>query len=262
MSQNNFKSGDSEISQDKMPKHVAIIMDGNGRWAQSKGQDRIFGHINGVQRLFDVVDRCSVLGISYLTLYCFSIENWRREEKEVSALMNLFRQVFADNVNDSEKNPIRANVKISAIGRRDLLPADVQDSLNDIEKRTEKNSGLNLVLALSYGSRQDILHSFKQIALSSESIEELVESLSEESISKSLSTGNIPDPDLLIRTSGEFRISNFLLWEIAYSEIIVCKEHWPDFSVEVFNSCLEQFSQRERRFGMTSKQIQDQISKC
>lgn len=238
---------------DNLPKHVAIIMDGNGRWAKRKGNKRIFGHKNGVKAVKAVVEAAGEIGIEYLTLYAFSAENWNRPKVEVDALMSLFISA----VKTETKNLIKNNVRVKAIGNLNTLPDTVLNNLNEIIDKTQNNTGLTLILALSYSSRQEITQALKKIVkkISSGAITE--NDISEELISDNLYTCDIPDPELLIRTSGEFRISNFLLWQISYTELYITDTLWPDFSKKDFFKALNNFRQRERRFGKTSEQLKE-----
>ncbi len=240
-----------QISKDKLPKHVAIIMDGNGRWAKKKGNRRIFGHKNGVKAVKETVEAAGEIGIKYLTLYAFSTENWNRPKAEVDALMSLFISA----VKNETENLIKNNVKLKAIGNLNSLPNSVLENLNEIIERTKNNTGLTLILALSYSSRQEITNAVKDITKQIESGKITNKNITEELISNHLYTKEFPDPELLIRTSGEYRISNFLLWQISYSELYFTDTLWPDFSKEDFFNAVYNFQQRERRFGKTSEQL-------
>lgn len=231
----------------RIPKHVAIIMDGNGRWAKSQGKDRIFGHFNGVEAVRASLKAATKAGVKYLTLYAFSTENWNRPKEEVEALMNLLVQTIMGEIEELDKNEVR----LHTIGNIDNLPASCQAELEKGMERTKHNSKINLILALSYSSRWEIGNAIKQIV--SEGIEE--EEITDELISSYLTTSAFPDPELLIRTSGEIRISNFLLWQIAYSELYFTETLWPDFSEEDFFKALVDYQSRERRFGKISEQL-------
>lgn len=229
----------------RLPQHIAIIMDGNGRWAKEKGRPRIFGHRAGIESVRDIVRACSQIGIKYLTLYTFSRENWRRPKSEVRALMKMLRDLLLKEVEELDEN----NVKVTAIGRIDDLPDSVQSVLSKACERTRSNTGLVLVLALSYGGRDEIVDAASKVAR--EVLEGSLEpgDIDEKIFARFLYAPGVPDPDLLIRTSGELRISNFLLWQIAYSEIWVTDVLWPDFKREELYRALADFQNRERRFG-------------
>ena len=248
MNSNNFQI---KIDKTNLPKHVAIIMDGNGRWAKIRGNKRIFGHKSGVQAVRNVVEAAGELGIKFLTLYAFSTENWNRPKFEVNALMSLFISA----VKNETKNLMKNNVKMNAIGNLSELPSNVQKNLNEIIEKTKNNSRITLTLALSYSSRQEITQTIKKLTL--QAIENKInpEDIDENLVSNNLQTSNIPDPELLIRTSGENRISNFLLWQISYTELYFTEVLWPDFSKNHFFEAIYNFQQRERRFGKTSDQI-------
>jgi len=240
-----------EIDTPNMPRHIAIIMDGNGRWANAKGLPRIAGHREGVRTVRKITEICGELDVQILTLYTFSSENWNRPSTEVSALMNLLVHSIRREVKDLMKN----NVRFTAIGNIDEFESNVQNELLDAIHKTKNNTGLNLNLALSYGSRQEILFAVKQLArkVSEEKID--VEKINESLFSKMLYTRDIPDPDLLIRTGGEFRISNFLLWQIAYTEIYVTDTSWPAFGKKELIEAIDEYQNRERRFGKISDQL-------
>lgn len=243
----------SKIDKLKLPEHVAIIMDGNGRWAKKRGNKRVFGHKNGVKAVRNVVEAAGEIGVKYLTLYAFSTENWNRPMFEVNALMSLFITA----VKNEGKKLMQNNVKLSAIGQLSSLPEDVQNNLNDIINKTKNNTGLNLILAISYSSRQEITEMVKKVSVKLLNNEITENEITEELISSNLQTANIPDPEILIRTSGEFRISNFLLWQISYSELYFSDVLWPDFSKQHFFEAIINYQNRERRFGKTSEQIID-----
>ncbi|NLV19931.1 MAG: isoprenyl transferase [Bacteroidetes bacterium] len=245
-----------EINKSQLPQHIAIIMDGNGRWALRHGKDRIFGHHQGVESVRVVIETAAELGINYLTLYAFSTENWERPDEEVAALMGLMVQ----SLNDETDTLLKNNIKLSAIGDIDRLDEDVKKRLFETIQVTSVSTGLNLVVALSYSSRWEIIKAVKQIAgeVANGSLE--INSIDQSLFDHYLSTKEIPDPDLLIRTSGELRISNFLLWQLAYSELYFTEILWPDFGKEDFYKAIIQFQKRERRFGKTSEQISEK--KC
>ena len=237
-----------------IPAHVAIIMDGNGRWAKKRGLPRIAGHNEGVESVRDAVEACGQLGVKYLTLYAFSTENWKRPQEEVSLLMRLLMGALRDETDRLHKN----NVRVHAIGETASLPQEVQDELFDTIERTKNNTGLNLLLALSYSGRWDLTKAVKHIAVEIQQGTLAPDQITEELISQRLSTKNVPDPDLLIRTSGEFRISNFLLWQLAYAEIFISECFWPQFRRNELYTAIRSYQHRERRFGMVSEQVQPQ----
>ena len=240
-----------EIDKEKLPHHIAIIMDGNGRWAKKKNLNRISGHIKGVDAVRDIVTACRELGIKILTLYAFSIENWRRPKDEVTALMGLFKEYLSKEREEMVKN----NIRLCAIGRIEDLPLDVQKTLRETIKKTEQCDGMILNLALSYGGRSEILHAVQGILSDFQKGKIKPEEITFQRFSQYLWTRGIPDPDLLIRTSGEFRISNFLLWQIAYTELYVTETLWPDFDRKELLKAIADYQSRERRFGMTSEQL-------
>lgn len=241
----------SDIDKSKLPNHVAIIMDGNGRWAKQHGKERIFGHQNGVATVREVTEAAAEIGINYLTLYAFSTENWNRPKAEVDALMGLLVSTIHKEVPTLNKNKIR----LWAIGNLKSLPGNCYNELMDAIEQTSKNTRLTLVLALSYSSKWEIIDAVKQISEKVKKNEISIEEIDEKTIASSLCTNGIPDPELLIRTSGEQRISNFLLWQIAYSELYFTEKLWPDFHKEDFFDALLDYQNRERRFGKTSEQI-------
>ena len=240
-----------EIDKGKLPRHIAIIMDGNGRWAKKKNLNRISGHIKGVDAVREIVTACRELGIKVLTLYAFSIENWRRPKDEVTALMGLLKEYLLKEREEMVQN----NIRLSAIGRLEDLPLDVQNTLRETMKRTEQCNGMVLNLALSYGGRSEILHAIQGILSDFQKGEVKPEEINLQRFSQYLWTRGIPDPDLLIRTSGEFRISNFLLWQIAYTELYVTETLWPDFDRKELLKAIADYQSRERRFGLTSEQL-------
>ena len=240
-----------ELKKNYIPRHVAVIMDGNGRWAELHGNDRIFGHQQGVDAVRSIVEGAGEAGIEYLTLYAFSTENWDRPKEEVNALMSLLvNAIVHETGNLNEKN-----VKMLAIGDLTSLPSDVQLKLAEAVKSTSLNTGLNLVLALSYSGRWEIIEAVKKIVLKALDNKITVNQINECEFATQLSTSGIPDPELLIRTSGEYRLSNFLLWQIAYSEFYFTPILWPDFRKENLFEAIADFQRRERRFGKTSEQI-------
>jgi undecaprenyl diphosphate synthase len=234
-----------------VPQHVAIIMDGNGRWAREKRLPRVEGHRMGAKSVRTIVEESKRLGVKYLTLFAFSTENWQRPVAEVSALMRLFRQYLI-----SERDIlIRNGIRLRAIGRRDKLTRATRSVLEELEAATSHLEGMELILALSYGGRDEIVYAAQQIAMQVAEGTLGPDEIDENCIRKSLFAPDVPDPDLLIRTSSEFRISNFLLWQIAYTEIVVSPLLWPAFNAEAYHECLIEFSRRTRRFGQTSEQI-------
>jgi undecaprenyl diphosphate synthase len=240
-----------KINKDYLPKHLAIIMDGNGRWAKQKGMLRAIGHENGTKAVRTTVESCAKLGVENLTLYAFSTENWNRPKLEVDTLMKLLVSSLKKEINTLLDN----NIKLNAIGNLSLLPKKVSKELQEVINLTSKNTHMNLTLALSYGSREELVTAVKEISnkvknniISEESIDQSV-------INKHLYTNNLPDVDLLIRTSGEQRISNFLLWQIAYAELYFTPVLWPDFTEQHLSEAIIEYQKRERRFGKTSEQI-------
>ena len=233
------------INKANLPRHIAIIMDGNGRWAKRKHLPRIFGHREGTKSVDAIVQECAEIGIEALTLYTFSTENWKRSDSEISGLMNLLHAYLDKKYKKMQSNGIRLN----AIGRLDKLPEKVRDKLCEIMKKTSKNDRMILTLALNYGGRQEITDAAKQLVKRARDLELSPDDVDEELFSNYLYTKGLPDVDLLIRTSGEFRVSNFLLWQISYAEIIVTKTLWPDFKKEELFKVIEDYQKRDRRFG-------------
>jgi len=242
---------DKVFSNGDLPRHIAIIMDGNGRWARLKNRPRAHGHREGINSVREIVQVCGEIGISHLTLYTFSSENWSRPQSEVSAIMKLLLSTIKKEINNLHKN----NVKLSTIGNINDLPNDTRKNILDGIAKTQNNSGLNLILALSYGSRQELIRAFKRIGKKIQSSEIAIDDINENLIGKELYSKDIPDPDLLIRTGGEFRLSNFLLWQAAYSELLITDTHWPDFREEALLNGIYDYQNRQRRFGQTAEQI-------
>jgi len=240
-----------QLDKEKLPKHVAIIMDGNGRWARKRGNARVFGHQHGVKSVREVTEAAAELGMKFLTLYAFSTENWNRPKNEVDALMSL----LVSTISSETKTLMDNNVKLKSIGCKETLPQDVQNKLAACVEQTKNNDGLTLVLALSYSSRWEIVEGVKHIANDVRDGKLDSSQINAEIFSRYLETADIPDPELLIRTSGELRISNFLLWQIAYSELYFCNVLWPDFRKEHFFEALLDYQGRERRFGKISDQV-------
>ena len=244
---------DSIIDKNNIPKHIAIIMDGNGRWAKVHSLPRIAGHKEGIISVRAITKICGDIGVKHLSLYTFSSENWRRPKNEVKALMRLLLLTIRREIKDLNKN----NVRLTTIGNIGDLPDDARKGMEEGLKITENNSGLNLILALSYGGRQEILKMVQSIARKALNGEIEPEKISEDNIVNELDTAKIPDPDLLIRTGGELRISNFLLWQIAYSEIYVTDIYWPEFREKELLDAVADFQARERRFGHISEQLDE-----
>lgn len=241
-----------EIDKERIPSHIAIIMDGNGRWAIEQGKERSYGHQAGVDTVRRITSECSRLGVKYLTLYTFSTENWNRPADEVSALMGLVLTSLEDEIF------MKNNVSFKVIGDMNRLPESVRVKLQQTVDNTSKNTGMTMVVALSYSSRWEIAEAAKAIAAKVKSGEIEVEEISEEMISQNLTTNFMPDPDLLIRTGGELRISNYLLWQIAYSELYFCDTFWPAFMEEDLHKAIASYQHRQRRFGKTEAQVEEE----
>ncbi|MCB4799311.1 isoprenyl transferase [Neotamlana laminarinivorans] len=239
------------IKLNRLPKHIAIIMDGNGRWAKQQGMMRAFGHENGTKSVRQTVEACAELGVENLTLYAFSTENWKRPKLEVQTLMKLLVSSLKKEISTLQDN----NIKLSAIGNLKTLPNKVHNELQDVINKTKDNSRMTLTLALSYGSREELLNTVKEISIKVKNNIISPENIEESIINKHLYTQNLPDVDLLIRTSGEQRISNFLLWQIAYAELYFTKILWPDFTKQHLYEAIIEYQKRERRFGKTSEQL-------
>ncbi|HVW13996.1 MAG TPA: isoprenyl transferase [Mucilaginibacter sp.] len=240
-----------QIDFSKLPRHIAIIMDGNGRWAKGKGKLRVFGHRNGVLSVRDIVEASVEMGIGYLTLYTFSSENWNRPKLEVSAIMEL----MVSTIHKEIDNFMRNNVRLNAIGDLTLLPDKCHRELDWAINRTSANTGLTLTLALSYSSRGEIVQAARNIASKVKNGELGIDEINEKTFAANLYTSNMPDPELLIRTSGEYRISNYLLWQIAYAELYFTPKLWPDFRRADLYEAIIDYQKRERRFGLTSEQL-------
>jgi undecaprenyl diphosphate synthase len=240
------------LEREKLPRHLAIIMDGNGRWAQERMLSRILGHKKGVETVRNIVEESSLLGIRYLTLFAFSSENWLRPKSEVRSLMALLKKYIAMETPRMMRNNIRFNV----IGNPDELPHEVMKAVETAIAKTSGNSGMILTLALSYGSRQEILRAVANLAGDMAAGKVSKEEINDDLFSGYLYTAELPEPDFLIRTSGEMRISNFLLWQLAYTELYFTEVNWPDFDKEQFYNALSNFQARERRYGLTSDQLQ------
>lgn len=244
----------SKIDKNRVPAHVAVIMDGNGRWAKEHGHERTFGHENGVATVRRITEIASELGVKYLTLYTFSTENWNRPAGEVEALMNLIVVSIEQQTPDLIKN----NVRLTTIGDMDRMPAFARERLNKCMSDTGHCTGLVLCLALSYSSRWDILQACRTVAADASRGALRPQDITDEDFARRLSTRAMPDPDLLIRTGGDLRVSNYLLWEIAYSELYFSPKYWPDFSKDDFCEAIIDYQQRERRFGKTSEQVKNE----
>jgi undecaprenyl diphosphate synthase len=240
-----------KLNANKLPRHVAIIMDGNGRWAKEKGEGRLFGHYNGVESVRNIVEGCAELGIEYLTLYAFSTENWDRPADEVTGLMELLVQTIKQEVATLNKN----NISLHVIGNIEMLPVSARRELKEACEATKNNSGLNLIMALSYSSRWEIVNAVREISTKVKNGELNPEQITSEVFEKSLCTASFPDPELMIRTSGEYRVSNFLLYQLAYSELYFTDTLWPDFRKENLYEAIYDYQNRERRFGKTSEQL-------
>jgi len=236
-----------KIDKSRLPQHIAITMDGNGRWAKTKGKLRVFGHTNGVKAVRDTVEGAAEIGIKYLTLYAFSTENWNRPEQEINALMTL----LVSTINKETRTLMDNNIRLQAIGNIEQLPSKCQKELKEAMAKTNDNSRMTLILALSYSSRWEIINAVKNMIKEGLSENEVTEN----TFQQYLTTKNVPDPELLIRTSGEYRISNFLLWQIAYSELYFTDTLWPDFRRDDLVTAILEFQNRERRFGKITEQI-------
>ena len=240
-----------KIDKSRIPHHIAIIMDGNGRWAKQQGKPRMFGHKNGVSAVREITEASAELGVKYLTLYAFSTENWNRPPLEVTALMQLLVETMKREIDSLHRN----NIKVLVIGDMSKLPTRSRKALENGIEKTKNNTGLNLILALNYSSRWEITEAVKKIARKVEHAQLKSEEINEQLIEENLTTHGIPDPELLIRTSGELRISNYLLWQIAYAELYFTDEMWPDFDKESLIKAIINYQSRERRFGKISEQL-------
>ena len=242
----------TELDKNRIPKHIAIIMDGNGRWAMDRGLDRTFGHKAGLDNLETITTVCSNMGVKYLTLYAFSIENFNRPAYEVEALMGLVLSFIKMDLLHNN------NVSFHVVGDRERLPQSVQDKLRSMEEETAKYDGMAMTIAMSYSSKQELVYATKAIARKVQNGELAIDDISEDTISKHLWTSWMPDPDLLIRTGGEIRISNYLLWQCAYSEFYFCDTYWPNFSEEELCKAIVSYQQRQRRYGKTEAQVESE----
>jgi undecaprenyl diphosphate synthase len=245
------------IDMNRLPRHIAIIMDGNGRWAQEKGQDRLYGHFHGVESVRDIVEGCAELGIQYLTLYAFSTENWDRPQYEVTGLMELLVETIRKETETLNKN----NIKLHVIGDMSMLPDYARQALNESLDITKKNTGLNLIMALSYSSRWELVNAVKNIAEDVKKGKIEPAAITQDLLQSYLATSAFPDPELMVRTSGEYRISNFLLYQLAYAELYFTNVRWPDFRKENLYEAIIDYQGRERRFGKTTAQIMEEAGK-
>jgi len=243
-----------QVNRQKLPTHIAIIMDGNGRWAAEQGKDRLYGHFHGVESVRDVVEGAAELGVGYLTLYAFSTENWDRPIQEVEGLMQLLIETIRKEVPTLNKN----NIRLHVIGDLSLLPAKARDEMQEALNLTAGNTGLNLIMALSYSSRWELIEAAKSMGEEVKAGRLSPEDINHEVFQQHLATRSFPDPELMIRTSGEFRISNFLLYQLAYTELYFTNTRWPDFRKENLYAAIIDYQQRERRFGKTGRQIQQE----
>ncbi|WP_456376124.1 isoprenyl transferase [Lutibacter sp.] len=243
----------AQIAKNNVPNHIAVIMDGNGRWAKQKGKPRVFGHKNGVVSVRQIIEGCAEIGINYLTLYAFSTENWNRPKLEVKTLMALLVSSLKKELKTLQKN----NIKLNTIGNIQNLPKKAQIELSEVIEKTKNNNTLTLTLALSYGSRDEIVNVIKNISEKVVNKQLNIEEINEKIINNHLYTFSLPDVDFMIRTSGEKRISNFLLWQIAYAELYFTNTLWPDFRKKSLFKAVLEYQNRERRFGKTSEQIED-----
>ena len=249
-----MKISTEQLTQQKLPRHIAIIMDGNGRWAKKQGKNRVFGHHQGVKTVRNIVENSVELKIPYLTLYTFSTENWNRPKEEVDALMNLLVETLKEQLKDL----MRQNIKLNAIGDVSQLPKHTYDTLQDVLQQTAQNTGMLLSIALNYGGRHEIVQMTVDLAKKVKNNIILPDNIDENKINLHLYTHNLPDVDLMIRTGGEKRISNFLLWKIAYAELYFTDTLWPDFDQHNYYNALADYQKRERRFGKTSEQINNE----
>jgi undecaprenyl diphosphate synthase len=240
-----------QIDKTRLPKHIAIIMDGNGRWAREHGKDRLFGHFHGVESVRDIVEGCAEMGIGFLTLYAFSTENWDRPEYEVIGLMELLVSTIRNEIESLHKN----NIKLHVIGDMSMLPVYARKELKEALDFTGNNTGLNLIMALSYSGRWELLNAVKNIAWEVKQGNLNVEEIDQTTLQQYLCTSEFPDPELMIRTSGEYRISNFLLYQLAYAELYFTNVRWPDFRKKDLYEAILDYQNRERRFGKTSEQL-------
>jgi len=244
----------SRVDKSRLPQHIAIIMDGNGRWAQEKGQERLYGHYQGVESVRNIVEGCAELGIQYLTLYAFSTENWDRPQDEVEGLMTLLVDTIRQEVPTLNKN----NIRLHVIGDMNMLPVPAKHALDEALEMTSPNTGLNLIMALSYSSRWELVNAVKNIGRDVKAGRIDPESITQDTLQQYLTTSQFPDPELMIRTSGEYRISNFLLYQLAYAELYFTNTRWPDFRKDNLYEAIIDYQARERRFGKTGEQIEEE----
>ena len=242
---------DSKIDMNRIPRHIAIIMDGNGRWATERGKQRSYGHQAGVEAVRKITSECTRLGVEYLTLYTFSTENWNRPADEVAALMGLVLTSLEDEIF------MKNNVRFRVIGDLDRLPAEVQEKLHETMEHTKDNSAMTMVVALSYSSKWEITRAVRDIAAEAKAGKINVDEIDEDTVARHMQTAFMPDPDLLIRTGGEVRISNYLLWQIAYAELYFCDTYWPDFDEACLHKAIASYQSRQRRFGKTEAQVEN-----
>ena len=242
---------DKVSANGNLPKHIAIIMDGNGRWARVKNMPRAAGHKEGINSVREIVRVCGEIGVSHLTLYTFSSENWSRPKTEVSAIMKLLLLTIKNEIRNLDDN----NVRLSTIGNLEELPRETQKNILDGVEKTKSNTGLNLILALSYGSRQELIRAIKRTLIKVKQSNLEIDNIDEALLSAELYTADIPDPDLIIRTGGEYRLSNFLLWQSAYSELLISETFWPDFRESDLLNSITDYQNRQRRFGQTAEQV-------
>ncbi|MBG9375930.1 isoprenyl transferase [Panacibacter sp. DH6] len=240
-----------KIDKTRLPKHVAIIMDGNGRWAREKGQDRLYGHFHGVESVRNIVEGAGEIGIQYLTLYAFSTENWDRPAQEVTGLMELLIETIKKEAADLKKN----NIKLHVIGDMSMLPDRARKELQEVLDETHDNTSMHLIMALSYSSRWELVNAVKNIAVDVKNGKIEPETINQDTLQRYLTTSEFPDPELMIRTSGEYRISNFLLYQLAYAELYFTNVRWPDFRKENLYEAIIDYQNRERRFGKTGEQV-------
>ncbi len=241
-----------KVDKQRIPEHIAIIMDGNGRWAKKLGSERTYGHEHGVKSVRETVEGCMELGVKYLTLYAFSTENWNRPKEEIDILMG----ILVNSILNEKETLLKQGIKLNTIGNTDQLPTNCKNTLNEVITETAEGTSMTLTLALSYSGRWDITCAMQKIAKEVQIGKIIPEEINDELISSYLSTYKIPDPELMIRTSGEMRISNFLLWQLAYSELYITEVLWPDFNKKNLAEAILNYQSRERRFGKTSEQVQ------
>ena len=243
----------SQLDRERIPRHIAIIMDGNGRWAKHQGKSRFYGHQCGVESVRRATEACTEVGVAHLTLFTFSTENWKRPRVEVDALLTLLVETIHRETDNLQEN----NIALDTIGDLNAMPSKCADQLQEVKAITASNTGLHLNLALNYSARWDLTQAMQQIAALIQARPETVPEVTQALIKQHLTTAHLPDPEILIRTSGEYRISNFLLWELAYTEFFFLEKHWPQFAKEDLWECILQFQNRERRFGMISEQLHE-----